>query len=184
MQSSKPCLLFRGARSEVRGRYSGTPHDAPARQEPPVVTQATGATSTATPLAVLQARADSFRRTARKVLPGLALAAVVGLGAHIIAERAFPYALAVGLEVPLALLAGLILVNLGLAPPWASPGIQFASQRVLRLGIILLGLRLNLDRSWSSASARSGWCWWAWPPHSPSRCSLASAWGCRAACRC
>jgi uncharacterized integral membrane protein (TIGR00698 family) len=93
----------------------------------------------------MQGYAEGVRRTTRKVLPGLLLASAVGLAAHVFAERVFPYALAIGFEVPLAMLAGLILVNVGLAPAWATPGISFAVQRVLRLGIILLGLRLNLE---------------------------------------
>ena len=78
------------------------------------------------------------------MLPGLLLAGAVGLAAHLVARRLFPYALAVGFEVPLAMLMGLVVVNVSGAPAWAMPGIQFAVRNVLKLGIILLGLRLNL----------------------------------------
>jgi uncharacterized integral membrane protein (TIGR00698 family) len=78
------------------------------------------------------------------VLPGLLLAAVVGLVAHLAARHFFPYTLAVGYEVPLAMLLGLIVINLSGAPAWATPGIRFSVRNVLKLGIILLGLRLNL----------------------------------------
>jgi uncharacterized integral membrane protein (TIGR00698 family) len=84
-------------------------------------------------------------RSARRVLPGLALTALVGLTAHLAAARAFPYALAIGFEVPLAMVLGLIVINVGGAPAWAMPGIRFAVRNVLKLGIILLGLRLNLE---------------------------------------
>lgn len=84
-------------------------------------------------------------RLARRVLPGLLLTALVGLAAHVAARQAFPYALAIGYEVPLAMLLGLIVINLGGAPAWAMPGIQFSVRNVLKLGIILLGLRLNLE---------------------------------------
>ncbi|MDQ3956080.1 MAG: putative sulfate exporter family transporter [Actinomycetota bacterium] len=82
---------------------------------------------------------------ARRILPGLLLAAAVGLAAHLVAKLAFPFALAVGFEIPLAMLLGLILVNVGSANEWAAPGIRFAVKYVLGLGIVLLGLRLNLQ---------------------------------------
>ena len=89
--------------------------------------------------------AGRIGRSARRVLPGLLLAALVGLAAHLAARQVFPYALAVGFEVPLAMLLGLIVINLGGAPAWALPGIQFSITNVLKLGIILLGLRLNME---------------------------------------
>jgi uncharacterized integral membrane protein (TIGR00698 family) len=84
-------------------------------------------------------------RGARRVLPGLALTALVGLTAHLVAAQLFPYALAVGFEVPLAMVLGLVVINVGGAPAWAMPGIRFAVRNVLKLGIILLGLRLNVE---------------------------------------
>lgn len=88
--------------------------------------------------------ATHLARATRRVVPGLLLAGAVGLAAHLVARELFPYALAVGFEVPLAMLLGLVVVNLSGAPGWAMPGIQFAVRNVLKLGIILLGLRLNL----------------------------------------
>ena len=90
-------------------------------------------------------RAIRVGRSTRSVLPGLLLTSVVGLAAHLVARQFFPYALAVGFEVPLAMLLGLVLVNLGRVPAWALPGIRFSIGNVLKLGIILLGLRLNLQ---------------------------------------
>lgn len=84
-------------------------------------------------------------RLGSRVLPGLLLAGLIGLIAHLAARQAFPYALAVGFEVPLAMLLGLVAVNLGAVPAWALPGIQFSVRTVLKLGIVLLGLRLNLQ---------------------------------------
>src|SRR5688500_6883517 len=71
-------------------------------------------------------RAVRLERSTRRVLPGLLLTAVVGLAAHLVARQFFPYALAVGFEVPLAMLLGLVLVNLGRVPAWALPGIRFS----------------------------------------------------------
>ena len=65
-------------------------------------------------------------RSARSVLPGLMLPASVGLVAHLTAAHFFPYALAVGFEVPLAMILGLVVINPGGAPGWAMPGIRFA----------------------------------------------------------
>ena len=48
----------------------------------------------------LQGRAAGLERATRQIVPGLLLACVVGLVAHVVAERIFPYALAVGFEVP------------------------------------------------------------------------------------
>jgi uncharacterized integral membrane protein (TIGR00698 family) len=97
--------------------------------------------------AVAAPRVLPFRaeRATRRLLPGLLLAGVVGLTAHLAARLALPYALAVGFEVPLAMLLGLLAVNLGVAPEWAVPGIKLAVKYVLGLGIALLGLRLNLS---------------------------------------
>ena len=91
-----------------------------------------------------RARAARVGRYAARVLPGLLLAAAAGLVAHLVARQFFPYALAVGFEVPLAMLLGLTVITLGGTPEWAMPGIRFAVRNVLKLGIILLGLRLNL----------------------------------------
>jgi uncharacterized integral membrane protein (TIGR00698 family) len=65
--------------------------------------------------------------------------------AHVAARLAFTYALAIGFEVPMALFLGLVLVNVGGAADWATPGIRFTVRYVLGLGIILLGLRLDLQ---------------------------------------
>lgn len=87
------------------------------------------------------------KSAAGRVLPGVLLAGTVGLSAHLAAKSVFPFALAVGLEVPLAMIIGLLLANMAGAADWARPGIRFAVKHLLGLGIVLLGLRLNLSRS-------------------------------------
>jgi uncharacterized integral membrane protein (TIGR00698 family) len=77
-------------------------------------------------------------------VPGLVLAGAIGLAAHLVGKLAFPYALAIGFEVPLAMLLGLVLVNVVHIPVNAEAGIKFAVRYVLGLGIILLGFRLDL----------------------------------------
>jgi uncharacterized integral membrane protein (TIGR00698 family) len=73
------------------------------------------------------------------------LAGLVGLTAHVAARLLFPYALAIGFEVPMAMVLGLVLVNVGGHIEWATPGIRFTVRYVLGLGVILLGLRLDLQ---------------------------------------
>ncbi len=46
--------------------------------------------------------------------------------------------------VMVAVLLGVIIGNIIPLPSWLKPGLQFAVQRVLRLGIILLGIRLSV----------------------------------------
>lgn len=91
-------------------------------------------------------RAGSSRigRT-RRILPGLLLSGAVGLTAYLASKLLFPPGLAVGIEIPVAMLLGLVLANLTSATTRAMPGIKFAVKYVLGLGIVLLGLRLNLQ---------------------------------------
>ena len=82
-----------------------------------------------------------MRRTIRPILPGLVAAALVAIVARLFAQ-ALPPALS---EVLIAVLIGIIVANIGLLPMATGPGLRFAVQRVLRLGIILLGARLSLS---------------------------------------
>src|SRR5581483_3283976 len=79
---------------------------------------------------------DHLRRLAPGLLAAFAVAAVARL-----ASAVLPPALA---EVLVAVLLGIVVANTGILPPSTAPGLRFAVQRVLRLGIILLGARLSL----------------------------------------
>ncbi|MCS7002802.1 MAG: putative sulfate exporter family transporter [Dehalococcoidia bacterium] len=76
---------------------------------------------------------------ARPIAPGLGLALVVAVGARLAGQALAP----VGNEALLAIVGGVVAANGGLAPPSVKAGARFASQRVLRLGVILLGARLS-----------------------------------------
>jgi uncharacterized integral membrane protein (TIGR00698 family) len=83
--------------------------------------------------------------------PGVVVAALVMLAGFWIAERLGQAMLgAQGLRgstpisgVPVAILVGLLLRNLAPLPRLLVPGIEFSVTTVLRLGIVLLGLRLS-----------------------------------------
>ena len=74
------------------------------------------------------------------VAPGLAAAAVVATTARLAAQW-LPWGLS---EVLLAVWLGLVIGSARWLPRSTEPGIRFAQQRILRLGIILLGARLSL----------------------------------------
>jgi uncharacterized integral membrane protein (TIGR00698 family) len=73
---------------------------------------------------------DRRLSAARELLPGLAL------GGQRMMSSLSPLVLAVVL--------GALLANLDLVPPAAVPGVHFASRRLLRLGVVLLGFRVAL----------------------------------------
>lgn len=81
-----------------------------------------------------QAHGDIFA-----AVPGLLLMA--GLAGLAFALRRIP-GVAVVSPMILATLIGMAVRNLAGTPVWAKPGITFSLKRVLRLGIILLGLQL------------------------------------------
>jgi len=82
-----------------------------------------------------------------KILPGLALAVVLAVVGNYLADH---LAVALGFGpgaisgIMVAILLGLVLSNLVRLPAWVGPGASFAVKRVLRLGIVLLGLRLSI----------------------------------------
>jgi len=92
------------------------------------------ATNTAVSQISRQARRDVFA-----AVPGLLLTA--GVAGLAFALRGIP---GVGILSPmiLATLIGMALHNVFGTPAWAKPGVAFSLRRVLRLGIILLGLQL------------------------------------------
>jgi uncharacterized integral membrane protein (TIGR00698 family) len=76
----------------------------------------------------------------RALLPGLAFTIALALAAK-------GLSLAAGGQVSailLAILLGIVWRSLAGASAWAEPGIEFASARLLRVGIALIGLRLTL----------------------------------------
>ena len=74
------------------------------------------------------------------LVPGLASAAVVAIAARL-AVQWLPWGLS---EVLFAVWLGLLIGSTNWLPAGSQAGIRFAQQRILRLGIILLGARLSL----------------------------------------
>jgi uncharacterized integral membrane protein (TIGR00698 family) len=86
-------------------------------------------------------RADRVRRTAYGMAPGLAAAISIAVAARV-ATTFLPSIVA---EVTVAILFGAIVAALaGERVRPFDPGLRFAAQRILRLGIVLLGARLSL----------------------------------------
>jgi uncharacterized integral membrane protein (TIGR00698 family) len=82
-----------------------------------------------------------------KILPGVLLAVALAVLGNFLADRlaaalGFGHGAISGIMV--AILLGLALGNLAKLPAAFSAGISFAVKRVLRLGIVLLGLRLSI----------------------------------------
>jgi uncharacterized integral membrane protein (TIGR00698 family) len=81
------------------------------------------------------------------VIPGLLVAFALAVAGNLLADR---LALSLGLGagaisgIMVAILLGLALGNLFKLPATLKPGIGFAVKRVLRLGIVLLGLKLSI----------------------------------------
>jgi uncharacterized integral membrane protein (TIGR00698 family) len=73
--------------------------------------------------------------------PGLALSAV-GVAIAMLVNRQVPVLSA----LLVALIVGLIVGNLGWVPTSAQPGIRFSAKRLLRVGIVLLGVQLTLTQ--------------------------------------
>lgn len=82
----------------------------------------------------------------RAQLPGLGLAAVVVALAFAIEKFVKANTPIVLSPLVAAVLMGALLTNLRLLPEMARPGLQFAARRLLRLGIVILGLQLSLSK--------------------------------------
>lgn len=76
----------------------------------------------------------------RRTVPGLALVVACVVAAFGLAELVDISALVGGVVL------GVIAANAGLLRPVLAPGITFASKRLLRAGVVVLGLRLSLDQ--------------------------------------
>lgn len=75
----------------------------------------------------------------RTLLPGIALAAVCAGAAFALAQL-MPLLSA----LLIALIIGIIVRNIGAIPPSCEAGFAFVNRTVLRLGVVLLGLRLSI----------------------------------------
>lgn len=84
----------------------------------------------------------------RDLAPGLVLAVLLAIGAHWLATWIGTGLLGLARSpvsgITLAILLGLLLANLTTLPAGIQPGTRFALTTLLRLGIVLLGLRLSL----------------------------------------
>jgi len=75
----------------------------------------------------------------RAIIPGLAFVVALALAA-----KGISYALGGAVSAILcAVLLGMLWRNLASIGPWAEPGLEFAGQTLLRIGIALIGLRLT-----------------------------------------
>jgi uncharacterized integral membrane protein (TIGR00698 family) len=79
--------------------------------------------------------------TLRRYVPGLVLVAV-GLAAAILVNAAIPSVS----RLVAAVVIGAILGNVGFATPATRPGLTFAAKRLMRVGVVLLGLRLSIGQ--------------------------------------
>jgi uncharacterized integral membrane protein (TIGR00698 family) len=80
------------------------------------------------------------------VLPGLALAVLVGLAARLVHHYLPAHAASALGEVIFAVLIGLIVGNLAPLPDALAPGIRFSYQTVLRAAIVLLGAAFSFQQ--------------------------------------
>ncbi len=83
-----------------------------------------------------------------RYLPGLALAALLAWASNwasgFLGQTVLGFARSPVSAVTVAILLGLLVSNVIALPHWLSPGLSLSVKKVLRLGIILLGLRLSL----------------------------------------
>ncbi|MCA4135607.1 YeiH family protein [Arthrobacter sp. M4] len=82
----------------------------------------------------------ALRLPSSRILPGLLLAGTAA-AATMVLGLAFPLLS----PVLLAIAAGALARNLGWLPDVLTPGLEVAARRVLRIGIVLLGLQLSLQ---------------------------------------
>ncbi len=82
----------------------------------------------------------ALRLPSSRILPGLLLAGTAA-AANMVLGLAFPLLS----PVLLAIAAGALARNLGWLPDVLTPGLEVAARRVLRIGIVLLGLQLSLQ---------------------------------------
>ena len=78
--------------------------------------------------------------TVRRLLPGLAVVVVAVVLAFALGEVVDVSPLVGGVVL------GVVMANAGLIRPALGPGITFAAKRLLRAGVVVLGLRLSFDQ--------------------------------------
>ncbi len=83
----------------------------------------------------------SLRRVGTDIVPGLAL---VVLG--VLAAMAINTAVSSISRLVIAVIIGALFGNFGLATPLTRPGLKFAGKRLMRVGVVLLGLRLSISQ--------------------------------------
>lgn len=76
----------------------------------------------------------------RRDLPGLGLVVAAVLAAFLLGEVVDISPLVGGVVL------GVVVANVGLIGPTLQPGVTFAAKRLLRLGVVVLGLRLSFDQ--------------------------------------
>lgn len=83
-----------------------------------------------------------------KIVPGLVLAALLAIAGNYLAELLGEDLMGLPKSpispIMMAILLGVLLRNSVALPATVEPGIKFSLQRILRLGIVLLGVRLSL----------------------------------------
>jgi len=83
----------------------------------------------------------SLLRSGREFAPGLAIVVLGVLGATAI-NAAIPSVS----QLVVAVIIGALLGNFGAATPATSPGLKFAAKKLMRVGVVLLGLRLSISQ--------------------------------------
>lgn len=84
-------------------------------------------------------RSAGVRRVGLRILPGLALAVVAAAISLLVAGRFTGVSALI-----VAIVLGVLARNLRLLPGWATPGSAWTAKRVLRVGVVLLGLQLSV----------------------------------------
>ena len=83
----------------------------------------------------------SLRRVGIELAPGLALVAV-----GVIAATVINAAVSSVSRLVVAVVIGALFGNFGLATPTTRPGLKFAGKKLMRVGVVLLGLRLSISQ--------------------------------------
>ncbi len=83
----------------------------------------------------------TIRRAGREMVPGLALVAVGVAGATAINAAVSSIS-----RLVIAVIIGALFGNFGLSTVTTRPGLRFAGKKLMRVGVVLLGLRLSISQ--------------------------------------